>query len=89
MRIGLRPASLPEPQARIVCAQTRNSALGRKNNDHQARSDISRLAAPCDGGAGGDLAYTLMLSPDFSQPDGLAVVDVDPKSPNCGKIVHR
>ena len=23
-------------------------------------------------------AYTLMLSPDFSQPDGLAVVDVDP-----------
>ncbi len=25
-------------------------------------------------------AYTLMLSPDFSQPDGLAVVDVDPES---------
>ena len=25
------------------------------------------------------LAFTLMLSPDGSQPDGLAVVDVDPK----------
>ena len=32
-------------------------------------------------------AYTLMLSPDFSQPDGLAVVDVNPKSNDCGKIV--
>ena len=27
-----------------------------------------------------EIAYTLMLSPDFSQPDGLAVVDVDPAS---------
>lgn len=34
------------------------------------------------------LAYTLMLSPDFSQPDGLAVVNVDPNSPDFGKIVH-
>ena len=33
-------------------------------------------------------AYTLMLSPDFSQPDGLAVVDVDPGSQSYGKIVH-
>ena len=33
-------------------------------------------------------AYTLMLSPDFSQPDGLAVVDVNPKSKDYGKIVH-
>ena len=33
-------------------------------------------------------AYTLMLSPDFSQPDGLAVVDVDPASGDYGKIVH-
>ena len=33
-------------------------------------------------------AYTLMLSPDFSQPDGLAVVDVDAGSPSFGKIVH-
>ena len=33
-------------------------------------------------------AYTLMLSPDFSQPDGLAVVDVDPRSQNYGRIVH-
>ncbi|HHS89252.1 MAG TPA: selenium-binding protein, partial [Rhodobacteraceae bacterium] len=35
------------------------------------------------------LAYTLMLSPDASQPDGLAVVDVDPKSKTFGKIVHQ
>ncbi len=34
------------------------------------------------------LAFTLMLSPDGSQPDGLAVVDVDPNSKSYGKIVH-
>jgi selenium-binding protein 1 len=34
------------------------------------------------------VAYTLMLSPDFSQPDALAVVDVDPGSNSFGKIVH-
>src|SRR5882757_6617966 len=33
-------------------------------------------------------AYMLMLSPDFSQPDSLGVVDVDPKSARYGKIVH-
>ncbi|WP_299896900.1 selenium-binding protein SBP56-related protein [uncultured Ruegeria sp.] len=35
------------------------------------------------------LAFTLMLSPDFSQPDGLAVVNVDPSSDDFGKIVHQ
>ncbi len=35
------------------------------------------------------LAYTLMLSPDGSVPDGLAVVDVDPDSASFGKIVHQ
>ncbi len=35
------------------------------------------------------LAFTLMLSPDFSQPDGLAVVNVDPTSDDFGKIVHQ
>ena len=34
------------------------------------------------------LAFTLMLSPDGSQPDGLAVVDVDPSSKTYGEIVH-
>ncbi|MDJ0627103.1 MAG: selenium-binding protein SBP56-related protein [Rhodobacter sp.] len=33
------------------------------------------------------LAFTLMLSPDGSQPDGLAVVNVDPASDSYGKIV--
>ena len=33
-------------------------------------------------------AYTLMLSPDFSQPDALAVVNVDRSSRDFGKIVH-
>ena len=33
-------------------------------------------------------AYTVMLSPDFSQPDGLAVVNVDAGSTSFGKIVH-
>ncbi len=35
-----------------------------------------------------NLAFTLMLSPDGSQPDGLAVVDVDPNSDKYGQIVH-
>ena len=34
-------------------------------------------------------AYTLMLSPDGSVPDGLAIVDVDPTSSDYGKIVHQ
>jgi len=33
-------------------------------------------------------AYCLMLSPDFSRPDGLGVVDVNPKSSHYNKIVH-
>ncbi len=34
------------------------------------------------------LAYTAMLSPDFSRADALAVVDVDPGSTSFGEIVH-
>ena len=34
------------------------------------------------------LAFTLMLSPDGGQPDGLAVVDVDPNSETYGQILH-
>jgi selenium-binding protein 1 len=34
------------------------------------------------------LAYTLLLSPDESQPDALAIMDVDPKSKDYGQIVH-
>ena len=34
------------------------------------------------------LAFTLMLSPDGSKPDGLAVVDVNPKSKTYGDILH-
>ena len=33
-------------------------------------------------------AYTLLLSPDFSKPDALAVVDVKPASPTFSQIVH-
>jgi hypothetical protein len=33
-------------------------------------------------------AYTLLLSSDFSQPDALAVIVVDPQSKEYGKIVH-
>lgn len=35
------------------------------------------------------LAFTLMLSPDGSQPDGLAIVDVDPGSDTYSQIVHQ
>ncbi|MCG8531147.1 MAG: selenium-binding family protein, partial [Desulfovibrionales bacterium] len=34
-------------------------------------------------------AYTVLLCPDFSKPDALAVIDVDPKSGDYGKIVHQ
>ena len=41
------------------------------------------MAAPTE-----TYAFTLMFSPDFSQPDGVAVVNVDPTSSDYGKIVH-
>ncbi|HEU0223472.1 MAG TPA: selenium-binding protein SBP56-related protein [Paracoccaceae bacterium] len=34
------------------------------------------------------IAYTLMLSPDRSQPDALGVIDVDPASQRFGQIIH-
>jgi selenium-binding protein 1 len=34
------------------------------------------------------LAYTLLLSPDFSKPDALAVIDVKPGSPTFSQVVH-
>ena len=33
-------------------------------------------------------AYTLMLSPDGSQPDGLAVIEVDKRCNTYSQIVH-
>jgi methanethiol oxidase len=33
-------------------------------------------------------AYTLLLSPDFSKPDALAVIDVRPGSSTFSQIVH-
>jgi len=33
-------------------------------------------------------AYTLLLSPDFSKPDALAVIDVKPGSASYGQVVH-
>src|SRR5258707_13746300 len=35
-----------------------------------------------------DFAYTLLLSPDFSRPDALAVIDVKPGSPTFSQVVH-
>jgi len=33
-------------------------------------------------------AYTLLLSPDFSKPDALAVIDVKPGSSSFSQVVH-
>src|ERR1700722_8056765 len=33
-------------------------------------------------------AYTLLLSPDFSKPDALAVIDVKPGSSTYSQVVH-
>src|SRR5215813_9195468 len=35
-----------------------------------------------------NFAYTLLLSPDLSKPDALAVIDVKPRSPTFSRIVH-
>src|SRR6201987_4628836 len=35
-----------------------------------------------------NFAYTLLLSPDFSKPDALAVIDVKPGSPPYSQTVH-
>jgi hypothetical protein len=35
-----------------------------------------------------NFAYTLLLSPDFSKPDALAVIDVKPASSTFSQIVH-
>jgi selenium-binding protein 1 len=35
-----------------------------------------------------NFAYTLLLSPDFSEPDAPAVIDVKPGSPTFSRIVH-
>jgi selenium-binding protein 1 len=35
-----------------------------------------------------NFAYTLLLSPDFSKPDALAVIDTKPGSPTFSQIVH-
>ena len=34
-------------------------------------------------------AFTVMFSPDGSQSDGIAVIDLNPKSETPGKIVHQ
>lgn len=34
-------------------------------------------------------AFTVMLSPDGSQSDGIAVIDLDTKSDTYGQIVHQ
>ena len=55
------------------------------------RPDASFYPSPKDAmeAPAEKLAFTLMLSPDFSQPDGLAIVDVDPTSKTYGEIVHQ
>src|ERR1700716_4483245 len=35
-----------------------------------------------------NFAYTLLLSPDFSKPDALAVIDVKPGSSTFSQVVH-
>src|ERR1700730_1652863 len=35
-----------------------------------------------------NFAYTVLFSPDFSKPDVLAVIDVNPGSPTFSQIVH-
>ena len=36
-----------------------------------------------------NFAYTVLLSPDFSKPDALAVIDVKTGSPSYSQVVHK
>ena len=36
-----------------------------------------------------NFAYTLLLSPDLSKPDALAVIDVKPGSPHLARLSTR
>ena len=69
-----------------LCIFTRT---GRQYDDDPARPDVSRIAEACHGSSGRrTFAYTLLLSPDFSKPDALAVIDVKPGSTTYSQIVH-
>jgi selenium-binding protein 1 len=35
------------------------------------------------------IAYTVLMSPDRSRPDALAVIDVDPRSAAYGSVINR
>ena len=35
------------------------------------------------------IAYTVLLSPDRSKPDALAVIDVDPQSATYGAVINK
>ena len=54
------------------------------------RPDLTFHASPklATEAAPENFAYTLLLSPDFSKPDALAVIDVKPGSPTFSQIVH-
>lgn len=76
--------------AKVTKMARQNQHTWRKHHDHASRPDptfhaTAKLAmeAPVE-----NYAYTLMLSPDFSKPDALAVIDVNPASDDYGTIVH-
>src|SRR5262249_32174993 len=73
------------PLTRAVCAskqEGRTSMTMRPDPTFHASPKLAMEAPP------ENFAYTLLLSPDFSKPDALAVVDTKPVSPTFSQIVH-
>jgi hypothetical protein len=58
-------------------------------HDSEARSHLSRNCEACHAGAARETCLHPDAVPDGSQPDGLAVVDVDPSSKTYSQIVHQ
>src|SRR5437868_1944717 len=94
----LRPAALSKrnPTRRVIscrCMPLRRVAVHRGKQGGSTmniRPDPTFHASPklAMEAPPENFAYTVLLSPDFSKPDALAVIDVNPSSQNYCQVVH-
>src|SRR5262249_23508737 len=72
-----------EQQARASKQKQRGTPMTMRPDPTFHASPKLAMEAPRE-----NFAYTLLLSPDFSKPDALAVIDVKPGSSTFSQIVH-
>jgi hypothetical protein len=85
MQSGGWVATCAEPTGATVRPDNKQGGIPmtmRPDPTFHASPKLAMEAAP------ENFAYTLLLCPDFSQPDALAVIDVKPGSPTFSRIVH-